>query len=328
MRPQPPGVERVRGEHPSDPAWRADALAQSRHTRWADELRAPLADHDPERAEAICAAVTRAALRDLAPALMLLGTAERRRARALAAFTLTLFDFAGQPGLEGERLTQINRMEFDLESALAGEPPGQPVFVLMAATGPWAEAALDAIVACARRRVTQPRPASRREASDEALALGGALTEAFVGFRVAGVGLRAAGDDSQAAGAGSRGPGAAQLAAGLLRLAGLLGLAEDSRRHRERLPRTALPEDWMGGSRTSPDLARAIAQEGRAIAELFDRVDLGSLPPTERRAARYLLAAGRRLLDAAERRGAGLLEGPPALGAATRVYLLARSFFG
>ncbi len=321
MRPRPPGVERVRGEHPSDASWRADALAQSRHTRWADELRAPLDDPDPEKAAAICGAVARAALRDFAPALMLLSAAERRRARALAAYALTLFDFAGQAGLEGERLAQINRMEFDLEAALAGEPAGQPVFVLMAATGPWPPAALDQIVASARGRVIQPRPANRRAAGEEALALGGALAAALTGVPAAGV-------ESGAGEGVSRAPGAARLAAGLLRLAGLLGLSEDCRRHRARLPREALPDDWIHGTNASPELRRAIAEECRAVGELFDGVDPGGLSPTERRAARYLVGAGRRLLDAAAHRGDGLLEGPPALGAATRVGLLVRCRFG
>lgn len=285
--------------------WRADALAQSRHTRWTDELRAPLADHDPDKAAAICAAVTRAALRDFAPALLLLSAAERTRARALAAYVLTLFDFAGQAGLEGERLAQINRLEFDLEAALGGEPSGQPVFVLMACTGPWPRQALDEIAAAARSRAVQPRPASERAVSEQALQLGGALVDAL---------------------AGTRSDGTSALAAGLLRLGDLLGLSEGARRHRPRLSRQAIPDDWIRGAQANPALDEAIQGECRAIAGLFAAADSSGLSPTWRRAARYLRAAGRRLLRASEHLGEGLLGGPPEIGPITRTALLLRSF--
>lgn len=291
---------------PSDESWRADALARSRHTRWADELRAPLEDCDPDKAAAICAAVTRVALRDFAPAVMLLSPVERTRARALAAYALTLFDFASQTGLEGERLAQINRMEFDLEAALTSEPRGQPVFILMKEAAPWPPEALDRIAAGARLRVAEPRPATERAARAEALELGGALAEALTGVRSAGTGA---------------------LAAGLLRLADLLGLSEDARRHRPRLSREALADDWIRGTCQSAALGGAIREACRAIAELLADIDLGGLSPTERRAARYLHSAGRRLLVAAERCGENLLDGPPELGPLTRIGLLAHSLF-
>ncbi len=292
---------------PSDDSWRADALARSRHTRWLDELRQPLADCDPEQAETICGAVTRAALRDFAPAIMLLSAVERRRARALGAYALTLFDFAAQAGLEGERLSQINRLEFDLESALAGASSGQPIFVLMEGGSPWPTEALDALATAARHRATRPRPETGDEADRESRHLGRALATALTGDRA---------------------PGAARLAAGLLRLGGLLTLAEDSRRHRPQLPRQVLPDDWLRGAGKGATLERAIRDECGAIAELLTDIDLAGLSPTERRAARYLRTAARRLLRRAERRGADLLDGPPELGALTRLGLLARSFLG
>ena len=112
---------------------RGDALAGSPHTRLVDQLRYPTQDHDPERAADTCAAVCRQAMLDLAPALMLLSRPTRLRAQALAAYTITLFDFARQPGLEGERLAGLNRWQFELEQALDGTPTGQPVFVRLAA---------------------------------------------------------------------------------------------------------------------------------------------------------------------------------------------------
>ena len=103
-------IEQIRGERPTEESWRADALAKSRHSRLADHLLQPVEDHDVGRSEAVCAAVTREFLRDYAPALILLPVAQRRRAQALTAYALVLFDFAKQSGLEGERLAQIPGM--------------------------------------------------------------------------------------------------------------------------------------------------------------------------------------------------------------------------
>ncbi|MFQ5524831.1 MAG: hypothetical protein ACE5GX_01085 [Thermoanaerobaculia bacterium] len=157
---RPPGVLDLlesTDEHPLDPAWRADALGRSRHSRLADEVRNRVDDSDPGRAELVCARIAREALGDYAPALILLSKERRRRAQALAAWTATLFDLALRPGLaglDGDRLAQINAWEFQTEEALEGDPPGQPVFVMLARVGegePWPREALDRIVAAARR---------------------------------------------------------------------------------------------------------------------------------------------------------------------------------
>jgi hypothetical protein len=148
-------AEEIREQHPEGGTWRADALAASRHRRLADEIPPPLEDFDAERAAALCAEICREWLGDYAPGLALLPPSERRRAQALAAYARTLFDFARQRGLEGERLAQINRWEFTLETALSGQPVGQPVFVAMATCErerPWQREALDEIAAVARRR--------------------------------------------------------------------------------------------------------------------------------------------------------------------------------
>ncbi len=186
-RPKPSGavpVERVRGEHPPNgEGWRHDALAGSRHSRLLDELREPLEDHDPDRAEGLCAEIARSALGELAPALLLLPRAERRRARVLAAFTLTLFDFARQRGLDGDRLAEINRWEFALEQALDGQPTGQPVFVLMAVEEerrPWRRRALDRLSAGARKRALGRGTAEVDSRAD----LAGAFAEALIGQTV------------------------------------------------------------------------------------------------------------------------------------------------
>lgn len=160
------GLLQPRERHPEDPAWRADALAASRHTRLADEIHRPLDDFDPDRASRLCAEICRELLRDYAPGLIFLDPPSRRRAQALAAYARTLFDFAAQRGLPGERLAQINRWEFALEAALGGEPAGQPIFVALARCErerPWTRDAFDRLGATARRRATAERPWSAAE---------------------------------------------------------------------------------------------------------------------------------------------------------------------
>ena len=132
--------------HPKDDQWRGDGLAGSPHTRLVDQIRVPLDDHDPERAAEICAAICRQALLDFAPAIVLVPPDDRPRVQALTAYVLTLFDFAKQPGLEGERLSGLNRWQFELEESLDGKPRGQPVFVALALANqesPWEREGFD-----------------------------------------------------------------------------------------------------------------------------------------------------------------------------------------
>jgi hypothetical protein len=115
----------IRDRHPAADMRRR--LAASRHSRLTDEVPRPLDDFDVDLAARLCADICRQLLRDYAPGLLLVSRDERLRVQALAAYARTLFDFAAQRGLAGERLAQINRWEFTLESALAGEPIGQLV---------------------------------------------------------------------------------------------------------------------------------------------------------------------------------------------------------
>src|SRR3954468_16096264 len=103
-----------------------------RQSRLAGELSPPVENLDEEKAEELCAGIVRNLLGDFAPALLLLPGTERRRAQALLAHAFALFDFARQGGLEGEKLAQINRWEYTLEAALAGEPASQPIVLRMA----------------------------------------------------------------------------------------------------------------------------------------------------------------------------------------------------
>ncbi len=168
--------ERLLEAHPTDPAWRADALAGSRHSRLADEVRPPLADSDPVRAQQLCARITREVLRDFAPGLVFLRGADRNRVQALTAFARTLFDFARQRGLEGDRLALLNNWEFQTEEALSPgrgtHPPSQPVFVAMASAGavrPWPRTALDRLFDLARSEAVG-RPVPPRELATTLLA--------------------------------------------------------------------------------------------------------------------------------------------------------------
>src|SRR5262249_58272530 len=109
--PRPPsGPEPVlREERPAGAdgeEWRADALARSRHSRLDEEVRAPESDFDEHKALDLCGDICRGVLGDFAPALLLLSSLERQRVQTLLAYVHTLFDFARQHGVEGEKLAQ------------------------------------------------------------------------------------------------------------------------------------------------------------------------------------------------------------------------------
>ena len=303
-------IERVRDEHPTSEEWRADAMAQSRHSRLLDELRRPQAEEDPEEAARLCGEICRNSLRDLAPALILLPAEERRRAQALAAYALVLFDFARQSGLEGERLSQINRWQFHLEEALAAEPAEQPIFLclqLEEQRRPWNREALDGLADAARHRVATRRPATAaaREAELER------LTTALC------AGLLAA-DASAATG----------LTAGLLRLFSLLDLGEGLRRHDARLPRRELPDESEAADNAASEvLAAAVRRECERARDHLKRSRFNELPRAWRPAARFLGLAGRTLLRRVERAGPAVVERPPQLGVGARIGLLLRARF-
>ena len=110
--------------------------------------------------------------------------ATRLRAQALIAYARTLLDFARDRSLEGERLAQINRLEFELEAALGGEPTGQPVFVQLAALEreqPWPREAFDEIASIARSRVSFGLPANARTADAQRHRLARAVLRAMLG---------------------------------------------------------------------------------------------------------------------------------------------------
>jgi hypothetical protein len=285
-------------------------MAASRHSRLLDELRLPQAEEDPAAATRLCGEICRKALRDLAPALILLPAADRRRAQALAAYALVLFDFARQSGLEGERLSQINRWQFHLEEALGGEPTAQPIFLCLQLEErrlPWDREALDGLADAARRRVACRRPATAKARSAEVEQLAMAVCSA----------LR---DDAGAA--------ASRLAAGLVRLFSLLDLDEGLRRHDARLPRQELPDDWHGtADPQTSSLAEAVRRECGRIRPLLSLPRRGELPPTWRRSARFLALAGRQLLTKAAQMGPAIATQPPRLGIGNRLTLLLRARF-
>lgn len=306
----PAPVERVRGSRPDDEAWRADALAGSRHSRWVDELRQPLDLQDQDRAEAICAQVSRMVLQDFAPALLLLTGLDRRRLQAITAYALTLLDFARQSGLEGERLTAINRWDFELEAALDGQPMGQPIFVVLAALEqrrPWPREGFDHLHAYARRRCALLRPPNREVAERDSLALGKSLTCLVLGD-----------EPSEPV---------AQFGAALVRLRGLLDLGDDLRRHRARLPVTEIPDHWSPDHTADPQVLKvAILEECRRLDSLFEQQSFRTqLPPDLRPAARYCQRTGQNLLSQIQSAATGIVDEAPRIGLIARLWLLARS---
>jgi phytoene/squalene synthetase len=306
--PRPAPAAELREQHPAGESWRADALGRSRHSRLDAGIVGE--NFDEERAAALCAEVTRNLLGDFAPALLLLPGAERRRVQALVAYAHTLFDFARQRGVEGERLAQINRWEFTLEDALSGRPVGQPIFVRMARENerrPWPADALDELAACARRRATRPRPASAAEAEADARALGRALGAALLEKRW----------NAEVNG----------LAAALVRLHALQHLGPEIAGRRSPFAASEVGEDADG----RPDPEALLAAMRRECSRLRPRLlraprGLPELPAGYRRAAVFSLLAGLRLLAVIEDAESDLLATPPRLGLAARLGLLARAW--
>ena len=303
-------VERIRGSRPEDESWRANAFAGSHHSRWVDELREPLEIHDLEQARDVCSQICRLALQDFAPALVLLPGPERQRVQALTAYCLTLFDFVRQTGLEGERLAAINRWEFELEAALDGNPPGQPVYVLLhdlEQQQPWPREGFDRLHSYARRRCALPRPTDTRSAEQDSLLLGGTLV------------WLVSGDQPPEP--------ASRLAASLIRLHGLTALGDDLRRHRPQLPITELPDSFEPGDhRQAGILMDAIERECQRVRKLTDEAEgPRQLPKRLRPAARYCQLAARKLLARIEQAGPGLIYATPRLSLVDRLTLLLRS---
>ncbi|MFL6202676.1 MAG: hypothetical protein ACJ76J_26185 [Thermoanaerobaculia bacterium] len=282
---------------------------RSPHSRLDQEIRRPDEDFDEDRALELCAGVARNLLGDFAPALVLLPVYDRQRVQTLLAYAFTLFDFARQRGVEGERLAQINRWEFTLEAVLGGQPVGQPVFVRMAREHrrrAWPAEALDEIAACARRRATRPRPDTPEQADADAERLARAVATALLG---------------QAP------PGEVNAFAGaLVRLRSLQSLGSEVQGKRNPLAVSEMPDDWTGDA--SPQRFFEAAQ--RECLRLRPRLlraprGLLDLPAGYRRAAVFCLLASLRLLTQIEDGDAGLLETPPQLGVMSRLGLLARA---
>ena len=298
-----------------DESWRADALARSQHSRLDREVRPPGEDFDEERSLALCAEIARNLLGDFAPALLLLPVPDRERVQALLAYAFTLFDFARQRGVEGERLAQINRWEFTLETVLSGQPVGQPVFVCMAREHrrrAWTLEALDEIAACARRRATRPRPATPADADADAERLARAAATALLG---------------------NPPPGEVNAFAGaLVRLRSLQSLGSEIQGRRNPLAVSELPDDWSADGEPRTDPHRLVEAARRECARLRPRLlraprGLIDLPAGYRRGAVFCLLAALHLLTGIEEGDESLLETPPQLGVLARLGMLARARF-
>jgi phytoene/squalene synthetase len=259
-------------------------------------------------AEPLAAALTREALGDFAPALLLLPATERARVRTLLAYACTLMACAGQDGVEEERLAQIDRWEAGLERALGGETRTPPICLRMArenARRRWPADALDELAECARRRVLRPRQATAADAAADARnlarATAGALLETRLNAEVSG------------------------FAGALVRLHAVqhLGAAMAS-------GRCPLPAD-EGQPLAGEALGEAVRRECARLRPWLLRAPRGlvELPVPYRRAGVFSLLAALRLLSDIEEAGARVLSAPPHLPPATRVGMLARArWFG
>ena len=305
----PPESSEPRARRPEGDDGRCDPLARRPQSRLAGEIGSPLADFDEEKAEELCAGVARNLLGDFAPALVLLPGTERRRAQALLAYAYGLFDFARQAGLEGEKLAQINRWEFTLEAAFAGERAGQPVVLRMARENErrrWPVDALDDLAGCARRRALRRRPATVVDADLEALSLGRAIAAALLEKS-----LNAEVDG---------------LASALVRLGALQRLGEEVGSRRCPLPASEV-EEGEGGRLDPARLLAAVRRECPRIRSRLLRAPRGlvSLPHGYRRAAVFCLLAALRLLTEIEDPETDLLTAPPRLALRSRLGFLLRA---
>jgi hypothetical protein len=288
-----------------------DLLERLPQSRLSPEITPPFDDFDADRAEELCAGIARGLLGDFAPALLLLAGTERRRAQALLAHASALFDFARQAGLEGEKLAQINRWELVLETALGGEPVGQPTMLCMARENDrrrWPADALEDLAACARRRAVRRRPATAIDADLEALSLGravaGALLEKSLNAEVDG------------------------LASALVRLASLQRLGEEVAARRCPLPTAEVAEVAEAASRYDPaELLAAVGRECPRIRARLLRAPRGlvGLPHGYGPAAVFALLAGLRLITEIEDPEADLLRSPPRLALGARIGFLLRA---
>lgn len=290
-------------------------MARSPHGRLDQEIRPPDQDFDEDKALALCAEIARNLLGDFSPALLLLPVYDRERVQTLLAYTFTLFDFARQKGVEGERLAQINRWQFTLESVLGGQPVGQPVFVRMAREHrrrAWSPEALDEIATCARRRATRPRPATAEEADAESERLARAVVTTLLG--------KAPPDE------------VSSFAGALVRLRALQGLGAEVAGKRIPLAVSELPDDFGPDGELRPSPANLIEAAQRECGRLRPRLmrsprGLIDLPAGYRRAAVFCLLASLQLLTQIEDGDTGLLQTPPQLGVMSRIGLLARARF-
>jgi phytoene/squalene synthetase len=290
------------GERPARAAVSGADPLRSAHSTFRD-LEPPHDDFDPARARGLCAQVARDALRDFAPALMLLPAATRARAQAFIAYARTMLDFARDRSLEGERLAQINRLEFELEAALGGAPTGQPVFVQLAALErqqPWQREAFDEIASIARSRVSVGLPANARTADAQRHRLARAALRAMLGAPPS-VELEAMG-------------------AAILRAASLLGWRESLWLDRPDLGLRA-------GDDSTPRFHDVVAAEARAAARDLSDTTGASEPSADlRAAARYAMLAAVALTR--EATAGAVAAKPPRLSAGKRIALLVRARLG
>ena len=295
--------------HPDDPAWRADALGASRHSRLADEMRSPDLARDPEAVIDLCAELARSQLGDFAPALALLTRPERRRAQALFAHAATLFDFARQRGVEGDRLAAINRWEYALDEALSGRPAGPPIVAALSreqGRRRWSAEGLDALCACARHRATHGQPATAEEAERDARKLAQAVGHLWLGVPLS--------NEIEA------------LGAGLIRLHRLQQLGSETTAGRCPLPRAE-----VGDAAPNPPkeeiLLGATRKECARLRPLFLRGARGlpALPAGFRQTVAYALFAGLALLSQIEEADGSLLINPPRIGLRARIGLIVRA---
>lgn len=241
----------------------------------------------------------------LAPALRLLPRRERERAETLAAWGAALFATAREGDRAERRLVRLHRSAYLVARALAGDPVPAAFARRLAAESArrtLPRAALDALLATARREIETPIGSTPADWEARTRELAAAIAEAMLGAPPTAPTVDAA--------------------AGLLRLARLLGVPAELAARRFHLPIEAPPS--ADGLPDATALATAVTEECEAIHPLLLRGarGVGEVPLTFRRGLAAALALGLRLLGRLEAHPGDLAVRAPRLGRLAAAWLL------
>jgi hypothetical protein len=243
------------------------------------------------------AATAAGTLGPLAASLSLLPRRERERADLLAAWASALFATAHEGDRVERRIERLHRSAYLVARALAGARVASPFAARLGAESArrtLPRAALDALLAEARRSVREPHPSTPADWEVRTRTLAAAAAGALLGVPPT--------------------PAITDAAAGLLRLVRLLAVPRELAERRFHLPLAAPPR--ADPAAAEPFMKDAIADECEAVHQLLLRGarGVGEVPLTFRAALAGALALALRLLGHVEQNAGRMLVRPVRLG--------------